>query len=199
MKDTKEIVLFFKENTTFVALDVANEIVKRFPFIGNPIILPENDGGPIIVFKEYDDLQIQCNNASVNLLVNHKYFDNLSSFIFDLVDLFEEFKCEFKRIGYISNIFLSPTKIKKCIDTYFVKDNLPELTDFNFSFYKKIEDKIGVINCWERYVTDQNGFKDLLVQFDFNSVSDEVINLDMKYIKEFLSIASDYIDERIIL
>ena len=42
MKDTKEIVLFFKENTSFSLVDISKEILVRYPELGDPIILPDN-------------------------------------------------------------------------------------------------------------------------------------------------------------
>lgn len=45
-------------------------------------------------------------------------------------------------------------------------------------------------------MTDDEHFKDLLCQYDFNSRIDEEIDLDMKYIKEFIKVADEYIEDR---
>lgn len=198
MKDTKELVLYFKENTNYIPLDVAKEILNRYEELGNPIILPEsnNKNMPLIVFNTNPDFQIQANTKTFTIVVNHNYFDKLSSIIFDIVDALEEFKCEFVRLGYISNVFLSPKYVKIAQDRFLKMDNLEGISDINLSWYKKLEMKYGYINCWERMITDSINFKDLLCQYDFNSLVNDEINLDMKYIKEFIKLADEYIEKR---
>ena len=35
------------------------------------------------------------------------------------------------------------------------------------------------------------------MQYDFNSIVGDKINLDMKYIKEFIKVSSEFIDSRV--
>ena len=60
-----------------------------------------------------------------------------------------------------------------------------------------LQNKFGYINCWEKFITDSTNFKDLLIQYDINTPVDENISFDMKYIKEFIVTANDYIEKRI--
>lgn len=198
MKDTKEIVLFFDKNTSYDTLKVAKEIVDRYPELGNPIILPEveKQKTPLMVFNTNPDFQLQGNYYSINFVVNHNYFDKLSSIIFDLVDTLAEFNCNFIRLGYISNMFLAPQYIEKVKNMFLKLDHLDGVQDFNLSWYKKLETKIGNINCWERFITDSLDFDDLLIQFDFNSPINVTVDFDIKYIKDFIKLSNDYIEDR---
>lgn len=199
MKDSKEIVLFFKENSKFKGIDVAKEIISRYPEIGNPVIIPESDKKeiPLIIFNENPDLQIQISLKTCTIVINHSYFANLATIVFDIVDTFSEFNQEFVRIGYISNVFLSPKAIDRAKKKYLNKDIIEEITDFNFSWYKKLECSFGSINCWQRIITDYKSFNDLLCQFDFNTIASEMISLEMKNIKEFFKLTNEYIEDRI--
>lgn len=199
MKDDKEIVLFFKENSSFKAIDVAKEIISRYPEVGNPVIIPESDKRevPVIIFNENPDFQIQVSLKTCTIVINHSYFEKISTIVFDIVDTFLEFKQEFVRIGYISNVFLSPSTILRAKKKYLNSKIIDEITDFNFSWYKKLESSFGAINCWQRLITDDKSFNDLLCQFDFNTVASDVISLEMKRIKEFFKLANEYIEDRI--
>ena len=46
-------------------------------------------------------------------------------------------------------------------------------------------------------IKDSNNFSDLLMQYDFNSIVGDKINIDMKYIKEFIKVSSEFIDSRV--
>lgn len=199
MKDTKEIVLFFKENSKYVPLDIAKEICERYPELGNPIILPEieNKKTPLIVFNENPSFQIQSNVDRLTVVMDHSYFNKVASIIFDMVDAFLEVECEFVRIGYISNVFLSPKQIDRAKKKYLNMSEFEDVGDINLSWYRKLDTGCGEINCWERIITDEASFKDLLCQYDFNTKVTEEVKLEMKYIKEFFKVTNEYIEDRI--
>lgn len=199
MKDTREIVLFFKEETDFNLLDVSQELVERYPELEDPIILPDNGQtkSPVILFNRNPELQVQISRVSVNVLVSHNYFDKIASITFDMVDAFEEYECEFYRLGYICSIFLAPQYVNKAKDHYLNMENVSEIQEYNLSWYKTIENKFGKLNCWERFITGSKDFKDLLIQYDFNTPINEDVNLEMKFIKEFVNTANNYIESRI--
>ena len=60
------------------------------------------------------------------------------------------------------------------------------------NFYRKEK-----INCWERLITNNNQYSELLVQFDINCLTIKKLDLDMKLIREFLKTANSYIEERL--
>lgn len=198
MKDTKEIVLFFKDKQDFSPLDVSKELMGRYPELGEPIILPDNGvtKAPLVLFNTNSDFQMQISRISLNFVVNHTYFKKMAAIIFDIVDAFESFDAHFFRLGYISSIFFSPNYIEKAKKRFLNMDNLEGIQDFHISWYKELENSCGVINCWERVITDHLDFPDLLMQYDFNSPIDIDVDFEMKYIKEFLKTTDEYIEGR---
>lgn len=198
VKDTKEIVLFFKENTTFPPVSVANEMKNRYEELGDPLVLPENEktGGTLFVFNQNPSFQMQCRKDHFTIVVDHTYFEKITSIVFDMIDAFSEYSCEFKRIGYISNVFLSPKYIETMKKKYLKVEEFEEVDDINMGWHREIMVKDTHVNCWERMITDQHHFKDLLCQYDFNTSVSEEILLDMKYIKAFFKAANETIESR---
>jgi hypothetical protein len=199
MKDTKEIVITFANNTNYNAIDVGKELLNRYPELGNITILPisKDNKLPIIIFNENPDIQIQASLSSISFVVNHTYFNKLASICFDIVDTFETFNVTSVRIGYISSIFLPNNNISIVKEKYLKTDALEDIKDFNLSWYRELDTKIGKLNFWERILTDHLDFPDLLLQYDINTKIETETYLDMKYIKNFLSIADEYIEQRI--
>lgn len=198
MKDTKEVVLFYKDNVTFNIYEVAKEIEKRYEELGEANIIAQNDepNNVLFVFNQNPELQMQTNKNFFSIVMNHNYFEKIAVIVFDIIDAFLEFNVEFGRIGYISSCFLSPKYIEVAKERYLKKENLEDIHDINLSWYRKIEMKYGILNSWERIITDEANFKDLLCQYDFNSPRESIVSLDMKYIKEFFKVANDFISSR---
>lgn len=198
MKDTKEVVLFYKDNVTFNIYEVAKEIEKRYEELGEANIIAQNDepNNVLFVFNQNPELQMQANKNFFSIVMNHNYFEKIAVIVFDIIDAFLEFNVEFGRIGYISSCFLSPKYIEVAKERYLKKENLEDIHDINLSWYRKIEMKYGILNSWERIITDEANFKDLLCQYDFNSPRESIVSLDMKYIKEFFKVANDFISSR---
>ena len=137
---------------------------------------------------------------TVNVVINHSYFDKMDTIIFDLVDMFDELNVSLSRMGIVYSLFYNSDKKEKLLDKMFNSDVLPDdMEDFRVSFFKKIESKIGTINCWERIITDKERMNDLLYQFDFNTNYDKNADFNMKFIKEIISIADEYIDSRVVI
>lgn len=200
MKDLKEVVLYFKEGCPLVPVDIAKSITDRFKEIGNPIVLnpASNTNEPLVIFKDNQEFMLTVGTATVNIVVEEKHFDELDTIIFDLVDLFNDLKVEFTNIGLISSLFLSEKHKDICFNKIFNKESLPDgISDFNVSFFKEIDFRKEKINCWERLITNNNQYSELLVQFDINCLTIKKLDLDMKLIREFLKTANSYIEERL--
>lgn len=198
MKDTREIVLFFDENVEYTPINIAQELISRYPELGSPIILPvsNNKKAPLIVFNENSDIQIQANFNNFTVIFNHKYFDKTTSIVFDIVDTFESINIKFVRIGYVESVFLSPKYVDKCKSRYLNMDNVGDIEEINLSWYFRLNVKDKDINAWERLITDSKHFSDLLCQYDFNTPVGEKVDLDMKYIKEFFKVTAEFIESR---
>ena len=203
MNDVREIVLYFGDGSKLVPVDIAKGLTDRYPELGNPLVLtPEgnNPHSPIVVFKENNDFMITVTLMTVNVVINHNYFNKMDTIIFDLVDMFDELNVSLSRMGIVYSLFYSSDKKDILLNKMFNSDILPDdMKDFRVSFFKKIDSKVGSINCWERIITDSERMNDLLYQFDFNTNYDKNANFDMKFIKEITSIADQYIDSRVVI
>lgn len=200
MTDTKEVVLFFNEGSSFNPLDIAKEIINRIPDVGDPIIMPTNNSNnnlPIVMFSTNVDIKIQINRISVNILVTDKYFESLTSFTFDLIDLFEDNKCSFNRLGYITSLFMSPKEAEILEKRYINIDAIGNPTEYNLSFYHELSLGNEKINAWEKVIKDPDHIKDLLCQFDINNKKNQDLKLDMKYLKKYFKLADEYIQEKV--
>ena len=198
MKNTKEIILFYEKVPDFNLTDIAKEILDRYEYLGEPTIIPRNENNTfLVVFNKNSELQIEINDKNVFIVMKHSYFNVLNSIVFDVVDTFEMFDTKFSRIGYISSNFESPLKIEKAKEKYLNVEEFKDVLELNLSWYRKINFRSSYINCWERVITDTVNFKDLLLQYDINTLVGEKVDIDMKFIKDFFKTSDDYIEKRI--
>lgn len=198
MKNTKEIILFYEKVPDFNLTDIAKEILDRYEYLGEPTIIPRNENNTfLVVFNKNSELQIEINDKNVLIVMKHSYFNDLNSIVFDVVDTFEMFDTKFSRIGYISSNFESPLKIEKAKEKYLNVEEFKDVLELNLSWYRKINFRSSYINCWERVITDTVNFKDLLLQYDINTLVGEKVDIDMKFIKDFFKTSDDYIEKRI--
>lgn len=197
MKNTKEIILFYEKVPDFNLTDIAKEILDRYEYLGEPTIIPRNENNTfLVVFNKNSELQIEINDKNVFIVMKHSYFNSLNSIVFDVVDTFEMFDTKFSRIGYISSNFESPLKIEKAKEKYLKVEEFKDVLELNLSWYRKIDFRSSYINCWERIITDTVNFKDLLLQYDINTLVGEKVDIDMKFIKDFFKTADDYVEKR---
>ncbi len=198
MKNTKEIILFYEKVPDFNLTDIAKEILDRYEYLGEPTIIPKNENNTfLVVFNKNSEFQIEINDKNVLIVMKHSYFNDLNSIVFDVVDTFEMFDTKFSRIGYISSNFESPLKIEKAKEKYLNVEEFKDVLELNLSWYRKINFRSSYINCWERVITDTVNFKDLLLQYDINTLVGEKVDIDMKFIKDFFKTSDDYIEKRI--
>ena len=197
MKNTKEIILFYEKVPDFNLTDIAKEILDRYEYLGEPTIIPRNENNTfLVVFNKNSEFQIEINDKNVLIVMKHSYFNDLNSIVFDVVDNFEMFDTKFSRIGYISSNFESPLKIEKAKEKYLNVEEFKDVLELNLSWYRKINFRSSYINCWERVITDTVNFKDLLLQYDINTLVGEKVDIDMKFIKDFFKTADDYVEKR---
>lgn len=198
MKNMKEIILFYEKVPDFNLTDIAKEILDRYEYLGEPTIIPRNENNTfLVVFNKNSEFQIEINDKNVLIVMKHSYFNDLNSIVFDVVDTFEMFDTKFSRIGYISSNFESPLKIEKSKEKYLNVEEFKDVLELNLSWYRKINFRSSYINCWERVITDTVNFKDLLLQYDINTLVGEKVDIDMKFIKDFFKTSDDYIEKRI--
>lgn len=194
MKNTKEVILFYKGTINYDLERVSKEIESRFEDLKNPII-SKSEG--LIVFNNNDNFQIEINNKNVIIVMKYHYFNELTSIVFDVIDAFETYDVKFSRIGYISSNFESPLKIDAAKKKFLKEEEFNDVLELNLNWYRKLDFDSSYINCWERVITDSTHFKDLLLQYDINTRNDENIEFDMKFIKKFFKTADTFVESRI--
>ena len=183
MKNTKEIILFYEKVPDFNLTDIAKEILDRYEYLGEPTIIPRNENNTfLVVFNKNSEFQIEINDKNVLIVMKHSYFNDLNSIVFDVVD---------------TSNFESPLKIEKAKEKYLNVEEFKDVLELNLSWYRKINFRSSYINCWERVITDTVNFKDLLLQYDINTLVGEKVDIDMKFIKDFFKTSDDYIEKRI--
>ena len=200
MNDLKEIVFYFAGGSKLVPVDIAKSISERFEDIGNPIVLnpPQGGNAPLVIFQDNKNMKITVTQMTVNMVIDSGEIKKIDTIIFDLVDLFEQLNIKFVKMGLVYSIFLS-RELKSAIYNKILNDDyIPDdLEDVRLAWYKKLNTKVGVLNCWERIITDSSKFDEVLFQFDFNTLPTDEINFDMKFIKNILKVAEEYSEERI--
>lgn len=199
MKDTKEVVLFFDKNANFEAIDIAREFKNRYKELGNPVVLPSQSdiNKPVIMFKENPDFTMHISMTSIGFVINHNYFNHIASICFDIMDIFSEININLVRIGYISSVFLPKEKQDIARKKYLKLEEFDDVIDINLAWYRELDTDFGVLNSWERILTDHLDFPDLLCQYDFNTPVNKAVNMDMKYFKKFFNYCNSYIEKRI--
>ena len=93
MKDMREVVLYFGDGCKLVPIDIAKSLSDRFEELGKPLVLtPEasQKTAPLVVFKDNPDFMATVTQMTINLVVNHTYFEKLETIIFDVVDAFDD-------------------------------------------------------------------------------------------------------------
>ena len=199
MDDRREIVLYFKGGAKLVPLDIAKSLSDRFKNLGNPLLLNQDGSGvqPLVVFNENQSMMITVTQMTINMIIDNSYFNKMDTIIFDLIDLFDELGISFIRMGLVYSIFLTERANNHIKEELTKCSLIPEdIKDFNVSFFRKLDFKKESLNCWERYISNNEKFNDLLVQFDINSEVDEKRDFNMKYIKEFIKLVDSHIEER---
>ena len=200
MNDVREIVLYFNGGSKLVPVDIAKSLSDRFKDLGNPLVLNPDGSSvqPLVIFKENSSMMITVTQMTINMIIDGTYFDKMDTIIFDLVDLFNDMDIKFTKLGIVYSIFLSPKHKMTVRDKLLESSIIPEdILEYNVAFYRQLDLKKEKINAWERIITNNEKFEDLLVQFDFNTDNNPDRDINMKYIREFIKLADEYSEERI--
>lgn len=199
-QDTKELILFIKKGEKYDYRAIANDIASRYPELGNISFLNEKfptPGLPLFCFTDNEDMVLSADNNTISIAFRKPCYDKIATMVFDVADAFNEGGVELVRLGYISNMFLPVAKIEDIKKYFLVENRVEGMIDFNLGWYRQMKTKFGTINCWEKFITEKTDVDHLIAQYDFNTLVDYKFDFEMKSIKEFLSVADDYIESRI--
>ena len=111
-------------------------------------------------------------------------------------DIFSGDNIYFVRLGYLTTFILDINSLEQFKNEYLKSDVFSDVADFQFSWMKKLSLRDINVNCWERNITDLNKNDGLIKMFDFNTNSNDVLDISKKFIKEFIEYCNKYDDSR---
>lgn len=202
MSNNIQFALFFEEGTIYNPTKLSAKIINKFSEIGDPIILPINTEAPkeanipFMIFNQNPNFQIISNFNNLVITVKGDYIGKIEEIINEIFEIFKKEDISFIRIGYIPSIFIDKEEISKFKNEYMNSDIFADTVEFQFSWLKKLKLDQIEINCWERNITDSVNFEGLLKCFDFNTSPSKKIDIDKKFIGNFIEFCNEYIDQR---
>lgn len=191
-----QIVLFFKNEIEYNALELANDIFKKLPQLGQPNIfnIPNDIPNeiriqtPKILFSNAKEMKatITILNANLNIIG-----ESTSSEIKNCIDiLYDSLKSQniyIKSIGLVSDYICFDINFDIIKEKYY-KDELNTSEIVNSSWYNKI----GELNIWKSLnVKVENNKKVLNLVCDVNNRGNEEI-LDKEKVDTIIDKAKEY-------
>ena len=197
MKDEKQLVLFFRKNTTVDNTDLAAKLSKKFEELKEPIVIPFNPNNPtqpLIIFNR-GDISLTVSIADVSIVYNTELHKEVYDTIIEIVEYFELLDYSFDRMGYIST-FLHSKKEKEKFKKIMFKDNDIINSEFHLSWYtKELIDSVSV-NVWQKGITDVINNVEFVSIYDINTPVDESYNITSEFLKDFIKKCDKYIEDK---
>lgn len=201
MKDSIQLTLFFNEGTMYNPAVLSSKIIKKYPEIANPIILPINTEAPkeanvpFIVFNQNLNFQLLSNFNNLTITLKDSFIEKNVEIICGVYDILSGESIKMNRIGYVPTILLDKDRDKEFRSKYMISDDLTDVVDYQFSWLKNLKMGDLVFNCWERTITDSANIKGLLKIYDFNTKPKDKVDINKKFIKDFINYCNKYIDK----
>ncbi len=190
-----QIVLFFKNEIDYNALELANNISKKLPQLGQPNIfnLPNDIPNeirvqtPKILFSNAKELNatISILNASLNI-IGESTSTEIKNFIDLLYDALISQNIQIKSIGLVSEYVCFDVDFDVIKNKYY-KDELVNSELVNSSWFNKEEN----LNVWKLLnVQEENNKKILNITCDINNRGNEE-TIDKENINEIIERAKN--------
>jgi hypothetical protein len=199
MIDNIQIVLFFSPKTSFNPNQIAADINKKIPFLGNGIVLPINHNDPnmpIIIFNENQELNVSMTSISANIVFGEKDLKKYKEVILKILNIFDYNKVSFSRIGMVITRALPKTDIKKLKSKLFKDEEIIEAKDFLVAWHTPIHLDGTKFNCWERYFIDTTN-NNLVGVFDINTPVEETYYINDEFVDKCITQSIRYVDRKI--
>lgn len=169
-----QVVLFFRNEIAYNSLELANNIIKEIPQIGQPNIfnLPSNVPNeirmqaPRIVFNNINGLNITITALSLNInMIMQLSNEEISNNVSRLYNALTEQGIQIQSLGMVCDYLDSSIDFNK-IKSIFYKDEILTSDLVNCSWYKKEND----LNIWKVLnMTENNEQKTLNLRIDINN------------------------------
>jgi len=199
MIDNIQIVLFFSPKTTFNSNQIAADINKKIPSLGNGIVLPINHNDPnipTIIFNENQELNVNVTTISTNIIFGEKDLKKYKETILDIINIFSYNAVTFSRIGMVITRVLPNTDINKLKSKLFKDEELLETKDFLVAWHTPIHLDGTKFNCWERYFIDTPN-DNLIGVFDINTPIEETYYINEEFVDKCIIQSIRYVDRKI--
>ncbi len=201
MQNEKQIVLFLEKNTEFSEIKIASEIFEKYPVLNSPITIPyESDkpNNPLIIFNK-GLMQVTMNRNDLSFIFKGDDAKECMDIIEGIMDLLDDNRIEFIRIGYVSS-YIHTKKEKTSFIKNLLKDQKVIGSEFNLAWYKEeLIDSVKV-NVWERHLTDTINNVEFLTIMDINTPMDKELNITSEFTIDFIKNCDKFIkktlDER---
>ncbi len=197
MKDEKQFVLFFANGLKIDNTQLAAELAKEFPQLGQPAVFPFDRtkmDRPLIIFNQ-GKLKLNVTVSEISFIYNSEDHSKMLKEVKEIIEFFEDEDFSFERMGYISTILHTKKEKNKFKENVFKDKNLVD-SEFQLSWYKKeLIDSVSV-NVWEREMTDILNNVELVSIFDINTPIDEVYNITSDFVYDFAKQCDKYIENK---
>lgn len=190
------IILFLKPNTIIDYSKLINDMYDNYKEIGKGIIIDTKRtdiNQPKFIFNSNKDLLIDGNNHYIALNIFDSYETIKQDIIEMLWDAFDMNDLEFNRLGYIKEIIKKPNEfnLENFKENMFKNKEVLVSDEFQLAYHKLIKYKHETLNCWKRYLKFNN--KDLIINYDINTISNADYVVTYKYVKEFMQFSEEFI------
>lgn len=194
MDDFTQIFLEMEDNTIYKASEITSILLKKYPDLGNEIILPinmqdENKNIPIFVFSQNPNLQIQGNFYNLVLTISSEYNDKLEKIIKSIFEIFTDKNINFVGIACTFQEHIDNGKIDSFKLNHFTNFETIDNDKIHFSMLREININSKMTRCLEGYSTLDGDF---VLHFEFNMKRKDFELLDIDYIMAFLHQSVEY-------
>lgn len=188
MKNSLQIVLFFKKNEIFNPSRIAACISERVEEIGSPIILPisapEEANVPILVFSQNNKINLMANFNNVSITLTDDMIEKCCDLVATIFDIFKDNK--YVRIGVVINKILNKEIISDIKNETNCNTTVLNAEDFKIAWLQEININDTRVNMWKNYFSDKANTEDILCVYDFNTKQDDEVDITKEFAVKFL-------------
>lgn len=188
-----EIGIFFSRKYIFDPLNIANKISEKIDELGKVTILPVNESknGPVIIYEENEHVKLFVTLNNIILHIDEPFIVRTKEFLKAILDVFKKCDISFTRIGLVNTKILGEKEHALFANNAFDKAEIIESREFQLSYFQNIMYEDIKLNCWKRYLTNNDKF---IVTFDINTLPDDNNEINLSFAMNFIEFATDYMD-----
>ena len=195
--DYIQIILEFSNDTIYRPSDITNYLLKKFPELGNELILPlsepNNKEVPIFVFQQNPNFSIFGNFFDVTITVCNNYRDRIKIILQEIFNAFKD-NAIFYAIAFTFEQKLDTSKIELFKKNYFKNGTVPKNEKFHFVLSRNINIDNKDVLCVEGYSTINDNFTS---HFEFHFKRSSYKSLSYQKVLELYDSSVEYKNNKI--